>query len=634
LLSRAFAVTVVLSALLTGCSADWYGQRADTQVYGIIAETQQRELDRGQTFTIDPPSTSATELETLAPLATGGELREATGGSAKTPGPGDGGDKPTPAEPEPSAGGAPAGTGTGGPTEGGVAPAPSRGPAPESSVTPGESAKPLDKFAVLEQKGQPVPIPEEARVLSLSDVLLLAFRHNRDYLTRKETLYLEALSLTLEQYRWTPRFRAVLSGNVERGGGSDRTSLWDGGAEVGMALSLPAGGDVDLSMSTDFAGDFSNRTAETAETFWTASLVQPLLRGFGRSIAQEPLVQAERDVIYAVRQFERFRRTFVVDIASQYFNVLREVDKVRNEWENYRSSRRNEERALALADAGRTPRFEADQASQRTLSARDSWVRAVQTYELALDRFKITLGLPTEMLLVLDSRELDRLREEETLQPPGIGLGKAIDVGLANRLDLMVERDRVVDAQRQVRIAKDQLRGDLTLGASVSIGSEPLGKALDAQFDEGTYKVGVDYDLPVDRFSERNSYRQAVINMERSRRNRSLSEDQVKLDVRDAYRQVQENIASYIIGRKSLKLAQDRVDSVTLLLEAGRAQQRDLLEAQDDLVAAQNALTRTLVDLFIARLRLVQEMGQLRVNDSGMWEKGVSSKQKPETNRE
>lgn len=637
--SRRLTALAVLSALLAGCSADWHKERADTQVYGIIAETQQQELSRSRAFTIEPPPAATVELEQLKPLATGAELEDAVGGALLEI-------ETTELEGSQSAGPAPAEPGTEPlqqpaddtepdqpPTEEAGAATDEGAGVDQKGAAPEEGAP--DKFTLLEERGEPVPVPDEARVLGLSDVLFLAFRHNRDYLTRKETLYLEALSLTLEQYRWTPRFRAALAGNVERSGDSDRASLWDAGAQIGMSLQLPDGGDLDVSMSTDFGGDFGSRTTESADTTWSASLVQPLLRGFGRSIAQESLVQAERDVVYAVRNFERFRRTFAVDIADRFYRVLQQVDTVRNAWENYRSSQRSEARAVALAAAGRMPLFEADQASQRTLSARNSWVRAVQTYELDLDRFKITLGLPTDLPLVLDSRELGRLRKKETLRPPEISQEEAIEIAVADRLDLMVERDQVADAQRQVLISKDQSRGDLDLTASVSIGSEPTGEALDARFDEGTYRVGVDYDVPVDRFSERNSYRQAIISLQRSRRSYSRSEDEVKLEVRDAYRQVQENIATYVIDRKSLELARERVNSVTLLLEAGRAATRDLLEAQDDLVDAQNALTQTVVNLFIARLRLVQQMGRLRVNDMGMWEDGIRSVElTPETNHE
>src|SRR5258707_1467086 len=51
-----------------------------------------------------------------------------------------------------------------------------------------------------------------ARVLKLEDVLALAISYSRAYQSRKEQLYLSALSLTLERHQFTPLFSA--SGNV------------------------------------------------------------------------------------------------------------------------------------------------------------------------------------------------------------------------------------------------------------------------------------------------------------------------------------------------------------------------------------------------------------------------------------
>ena len=74
-LIRSFPAGLLLcAALLAGCSADWYKERADTQVYGIIAETQQQELSRSRAFTIEPPPAATVELEQLKPLATGAEI--------------------------------------------------------------------------------------------------------------------------------------------------------------------------------------------------------------------------------------------------------------------------------------------------------------------------------------------------------------------------------------------------------------------------------------------------------------------------------------------------------------------------------------------------------------------------------
>jgi outer membrane protein TolC len=56
-----------------------------------------------------------------------------------------------------------------------------------------------------------------------------------------------------------------------------------------------------------------------------------------------------------------------------------------------------------------------------------------------------------------------------------------------------------------------------------------------------------------------------------------------------------------------------------MLLAAGRAQSRDLLDAQDSLLSAQNDTTATLVDYMIARLTFYRDTGILQVKPDGLW---------------
>ncbi|MHC4510781.1 MAG: TolC family protein, partial [Planctomycetota bacterium] len=46
---------------------------------------------------------------------------------------------------------------------------------------------------------------------------------------------------------------------------------------------------------------------------------------------------------------------------------------------------------------------------------------------------------------------------------------------------------------------------------------------------------------------------------------------------------------------------------------------RNLLEAQDALLAAKNLLTRQVVDYRIAELELQRDLGLLKVNEQGLW---------------
>ena len=96
--------------------------------------------------------------------------------------------------------------------------------------------------------------------------------------------------------------------------------------------------------------------------------------------------------------------------------------------------------------------------------------------------------------------------------------------------------------------------------------------------------------------------------------------DNVKLQVRNTYRKLIESATRYKIQKDSLILAQERVNSAKMLLKAGRATARDLLEAQSALLSAQNNTTSTLVDYAVSKLNFYRDIGILKVRPDGLWE--------------
>jgi outer membrane protein TolC len=55
-------------------------------------------------------------------------------------------------------------------------------------------------------------------------------------------------------------------------------------------------------------------------------------------------------------------------------------------------------------------------------------------------------------------------------------------------------------------------------------------------------------------------------------------------------------------------------------LEAGRAKIRDILEAQEALLSAQNALTAAVINYRLTELELQRDIGLLKVNEKGLWQ--------------
>jgi outer membrane protein TolC len=311
-----------------------------------------------------------------------------------------------------------------------------------------------------------------------------------------------------------------------------------------------------------------------------------------------------------------------------------------------------------LADAGRRSEIEVDQAVQSELGARNGWISAQEQYRNRLDAFKTSLGLPPDAQIELDRSDLELLRrpaeelvkkilqEEDTgtvretppadapveLLPPSdedagpleIDESLAIQLALENRLDLRVAIGEVYDAQRQVVVRADALGAGLTLLGSANLGERrSIGSATedDAQlrFDKASYSALLTLDLPLERTAERNAYRKSFIDLERATRDVQTLEDQVKLFIRSELRGLIESRESLKIQARSVFVAQKQVKSSTMFLEAGMANMRDLREAQDALLVAQNSLTQAVITYRTTELELQRDMGLLQVDENGMW---------------
>ena len=451
---------------------------------------------------------------------------------------------------------------------------------------------------------------EPVSVISLAKAIETAILNSRDYQSRKEDVYLSALDLTLERHAWSPTFSALLSGRWQR---ANKDESWVADGDFGFTQALETGGSVTVGLGTQFMHFMVGDTTHTARSTLSFEFIQPLWRGRGKAVAQENLKQSERDVIYSIRSFARYHKTFVVDIASRFYRVLRQRDVVRNEWNNYQRLVVAADRAANLAQAGRLPEFEVDQAKQDELRAKDRWIRSVQEYKQLLDQLKILLALPTDADVDVDETDLADLVRNGVIHPQ-IASDAAVSQAITLRLDMLTAEDRVADAERKVAVAKNGLGADINLVATSTVGTQGDSKPAKFRFDQGAYSGGLDVDLPLDRKAERNTYRRALIESDRAHRDASELADNVKLQVRRAWRTLKEAKESHGVQRISLELAERRVESTTLLLRAGRADTRDVLDAQAALLEAQNAVTRALIDHTIAKLELWRDIGTLVVN--------------------
>lgn len=452
-----------------------------------------------------------------------------------------------------------------------------------------------------------------SRRMTLAECLQYAFRHSREFQRAKEDLYLAALDLTLEKHLWTPQLTGQLSAQYANYGEiRDFDDAMEAVAEMAIQQKLPLGGQLTARIISRLMRDLAQHvtTAERGDIILEAEV--PLLRGAGR-VAREPLYQAYRDLIYATRTFERFRRVLAVDIATDYLDLLQLRARVENARMSYEVFAGDEERAQALYEAGRALILDPQQAGQEKLNAENTYLQAKETYELALDAFKIRLGMPTD-------QPLEPVDVGLELPIPDVTEQTAIETALRYRLDLLNKLDAIDDARRSVAIARNELLPDLNLRGTATFETDPEHlRAFGYEHKRVTWRGFVNLELPLDRKEERNRYRQALISLRRAQRDYELAADQVRLEVRRAMRRIVQQYKSLRIQELNVALAQRRKEAAEIRFLQGMVRLRDRVEAEQALLRARNELARARSGLRSAILEFRRDSGTLRVDETGSW---------------
>ena len=460
--------------------------------------------------------------------------------------------------------------------------------------------------------GPPAP-GREARRMDLFEALKFGVQNSRDYQDRMEDLYLAALDVTLERHLFAPRPFARV-GTEYTGGQADvdyRSAL-AATASAGVRQQLPYGGEVVAETLVRFVDAISGEVedGESAELALSGSL--PLLRGAGM-VNLEPLISSERELVYEVRAFEQFRREYAVGIATQYFDLLTRQQAISNRLQNYATLASLLERARALFAARRLPALEVQRAEQSLLSGENTLIDARQAYANALDTFKIALGMDVTDPLDVVPVELD-------VPVPDVGAVEAVETAYRYRLELQTAKDRVGDAVRGVEVARNGLLPDLNLTGRATTGNRANTPAR--QLDSRTleYSAGLQLELPVDRVSERNTYRRSLIAFDRAQRGFEDQRDRVAAQVRARARGIRSARSSLLIQEQSIALAERRLDNAQTRLRLGveGADTREVVEAQADLLDAQDAYENARADLQVRVLEFLRDTGTLRVDpDAG-----------------
>ena len=355
-----------------------------------------------------------------------------------------------------------------------------------------------------------LPRDEGGRVpLDRRSAVQLALVNSREYQRAREELYLSALDVSLQRFRFDAIFFGRHSTYFEATGpdraGGDRSELAlnrDVGRALELRKRLATGGELVAGLANELVWQFAGPDQYSAVSVLDFSLIQPLLRSGGRAVALEGLTLAERNLLANVRQMARFHQTFYTQVLTGrttgpspsrgrlgfdpgpsgiggggLFALLAEQVRIRNQRMNVVGLRDNLDRLEELHAAGRIDRFQVDLARQALYNAQSGLLDLTKAHEDRLDAYKVLLGLPPDLPMQLDddllaplnlidpdliaAKELAdslirRLRDPAAAPKPGEYAGALAPVGSATRAQLAAVR---ADFQKLLQALPRRRRG-------------------------------------------------------------------------------------------------------------------------------------------------------------------------------
>lgn len=458
----------------------------------------------------------------------------------------------------------------------------------------------------------------DALSLNLRKALELAARHSREYQTAKETLYLAALSLRSAQHawEWNPTNNLSALFGIKQNP-SETTFAMEAG--LGFNKRLLSGGRIAGSLALSTLRYFSGDHSVSMQTIANLTVNQPLLRGAGVLVAREPLTQAERNLIYALRHYVRAREALLITIADLYYDVLNAGADLRVAEQSLASFQYSAQRSEAMGEfGGKVTQIDVGQARQRVLTAESNLVTCQANLRSAQDRLKIALAIPLETEITVDANDFLELLDRP-LPTPHFSLEEGIALALSQRLDLANQQDQLADAERAIRIAEDDMRAEVNFSGSATARSARRNRLSTPRLGDTEFAFGLDVDLPFDRTEETIALRRAQIAYQRQQRNVSAMQDEIVQSLRSTWVDLEAYARRVEIQKLSVQLAEQRVENSRMLFEDGRIAIRDYLDAQDDLSDARNSLTRQLVAHRMSWLRLLYQLDELKIDSQTLW---------------
>ena len=257
--------------------------------------------------------------------------------------------------------------------------------------------------------------------------------------------------------------------------------------------------------------------------------------------------------------------------------------------------------AKAAYEAGTVPQFDVLRAEVNLANIRQQLLSVQNAYEMAKSALLNTMGIdPTTPI---ELQEKVKAPEE-----PSLSLDDCVKKALENRKEIAVLKLGIEIAEENLRLTKRENYPDLTLGFSYNW-QHPTTSFSPREF---TWNVVLSLSAtPFDSGLNKAKQKNIESTIETLKANLSQLEDGIKLEVKNAYTNLENAKAKLDVASKTLEQAREAYRLAEVRYQAGVSTQVELLDTQAALTQAEVNYVNALFDFHIAKIDLDKAIGEI-----------------------
>jgi outer membrane protein TolC len=435
---------------------------------------------------------------------------------------------------------------------------------------------------------------ETTEGLTVQEAIQLALDNNPQYQQLLDSV--KVAKLDLELARSVFRSRISSTASTQSRLGSDLGKYFS----LAVSKKLRSGSEVE-------AGFFTSEYTGNALSELRLKYTRPLFSDPERS-GLLSLQKAERDTRHVKRLGIVGAEELAAKIIKAYYQALQTKGSVTIQEGILRNAVRTARSVQARQRRGLASSFELKKAQLEVSAAEQNLNAARSHLQDNYDNLKMLMGNDVEDKIKFNLERMEAPRKE----PQVADISTLQDLALANRYEVLDGKEVLDYKYERMNILNKRRGAPIDVSLQYSVLGQGMNFEDSVDFNDQRIGIGLSMNTDFGMSKQRTHTELAIIDYERSSRDFEQLQKEIKLEVRNAARDVARRQGNLKIAEEKASIAEKQFELAQIRFEKGLSDALELLRAQQELSEASNSHLMAKINYLEAILTLDMSVGQLR----------------------